>query len=338
MKGRLFLTLALVLALTGCAGTPQSKEAGSTLEVSILGAEPAEEGLQLYAAAERRLDEGSALGQGVGATPAAALEALESQGEQMVSCAHVEHLLLAQSAAGRLPDLLSYAFQDPQQSTETQLWVVRADKLSGVFSGQWDVARRMEVLKATGKDRQGFMPVTLREAAGALAQGEPVLLPALEPGDEDLTCAGSALYDRGELTIWFTGDAALGAALLLGQRIHWTDSLGGQAVSLQSAGCRLVPVWDSGNLVGLTVRCKLEGVRTGGWTGELTDLAPLERRTGQAIRAALEQIQAADAGGLLAGRAGLSRPWQWQALSRQWNSAFPNLSTDVQVKITVAAD
>ncbi len=63
------------------------------------------------------------------------MEGLTNRGEQVVSCAHVEHLLLTQNAAGTLPELLSYAFQEPQQSTETQLWVVRADTLEEAFSG-----------------------------------------------------------------------------------------------------------------------------------------------------------------------------------------------------------
>ncbi len=53
-----------------------------------------------------------------------------------MSCAHVEHLLLTQTAAATLPALLSYAFQEPQQSTETQLWVVQADTLAECFSGE----------------------------------------------------------------------------------------------------------------------------------------------------------------------------------------------------------
>lgn len=64
------------------------------------------------------------------------MEGLTNRGEQVVSCAHVEHLLLTQNAAGTLPELLSYAFQEPQQSTETQLWVVRADTLEEAFPGR----------------------------------------------------------------------------------------------------------------------------------------------------------------------------------------------------------
>ena len=125
MRRLLVWTLLLLFLLSGCAGAPQSREVGSTAVVSVLGAEGAGEDLRLLAAAEGRGEADPFLCDSQGATPAAAVEGLTNRGEQVVSCAHVEHLLLAGSAAGRLPDLLSYAFQEPQQSTETQLWVVR---------------------------------------------------------------------------------------------------------------------------------------------------------------------------------------------------------------------
>ncbi len=137
MRRAMGLALAVLAAclLTGCAGTPQSREAGRTAVVSVLGAEPAPEGLRIHAAAEGRGEEGPMGTDGVGATPAEAIEALSRRGEDVVSCAHVEHLVLSWTAAERLSDLLSYAFQDPQQSTETMLWVLRAPSLEGLFDG-----------------------------------------------------------------------------------------------------------------------------------------------------------------------------------------------------------
>ena len=255
----------LLLLLTGCAGTPQSRESGATAVVSVLGVEPAGQGIHLLAAAEGRGEEEPFRCDSQGETPAAAVEGLTNRGEQVVSCAHVEHLLLTQNAAGTLPELLSYAFQEPQQSTETQLWVVRADTLEEAFSGEADTAKRMSVIKSQGKNRQGFCPVTLREAAAALARKEPLLLPALEVGEQGLAFAGFALYQEGGITQWLTGPKALGAALLLGDRVHWTGSVEEQAMVLQSTGCRVVPQMEEGRLTGLSIRCRLEGVLTGGW-------------------------------------------------------------------------
>ena len=51
-KGVALLLAALLL--TGCAGTPQSREAGRTLVVSVLGAETVDGRFRLTAAAEAR--------------------------------------------------------------------------------------------------------------------------------------------------------------------------------------------------------------------------------------------------------------------------------------------
>lgn len=338
MRKLLALTLLLAL-LTGCAGTPQSREAGATAVVSVLGAEPAGRQLRLLAAAEGRGGEDPFLCDSQGATPAAAVEGLTNRGEQVVSCAHVEHLLLAGSAAGELPDLLSYAFQEPQQSTETQLWVVRADTLGTSFAGPGDVARRMAVIKTQGKNRQGFSPLTLREAAAILAQGRSLLIPALAVGDEGLSFHGYALYQDGTITQWLTDGQALGTALLQGERIHWTGSGQHGAMTLQSTGCRVSPQWEGDTLAGLALHCRLEGSPTGGWQGEEADLARLEEETAQGMVQALETLQQAgtDAVDLL-GKAGLAQPFRWSRLKSQWQEAFPTLFIQVTVTITLSGD
>ena len=338
MRRLLALTLLLAL-LTGCAGTPQSREVGSTAVVSVLGAEPAGRDLRLLAAAEGRGGEDPFLCDSQGATPAAAVEGLTNRGEQVVSCAHVEHLLLASSAAGELPDLLSYAFQEPQQSTETQLWVVRADTLGTSFAGPGDVAKRMAVIKTQGKNRQGFSPLTLREAAAVLAQGKSLLIPALAVGDEGLAFDGYALYQDGTITQWLTDQQTLGAALLQGERIHWTGSGQHGAMTLQSTGCRVSPQWEGETLTGLALHCRLEGSPTGGWQGEEADLARLEEETAQGMVQALETLQQAgtDAVDLL-GKAGLAQPFRWSRLKSQWQEAFPTLFIQVTVTITLSGD
>lgn len=338
MRRLLALTLLLAL-LTGCAGTPQSREVGATAVVGVLGAEPAGRQLRLLAAAEGRGGEDPFLCDSQGATPAAAVEGLTNRGEQVVSCAHVEHLLLAGSAAGELPDLLSYAFQEPQQSTETQLWVVRADTLGTSFAGPGDVARRMAVIKTQGKNRQGFSPLTLREAAAILAQGRSLLIPALAVGDEGLSFHGYALYQEGTITQWLTDGQALGTALLQGERIHWTGSGQHGAMTLQSTGCRVSPQWEGDTLAGLALHCRLEGSPTGGWQGEEADLARLEEETARGMVQALAVLQqaGADAPDLL-GKAGLSQPFRWSQLKDQWQGAFPTLPIQVTVTITLSGD
>lgn len=322
--------------LSGCAGTPQSREAGRTAVVSVLGAEPVPEGLRIHAAAEGRGEEGPMGTCGVGATPAEAIEALSRRGADVVSCAHVEHLVLSWSAAARLSDLLSYAFQDAQQSTETMLWVLRAPSLDGLFDGTRDMAKEMALWKSIGEDHQGLVPLTLREAATRLAQGGDLLVPALEQQGDELAFAGLALYQDGAFTSCLEGQEALGAALLLGQRIHWTGSVGAEALSLQVSGCRVEPVWARGALEGLSVRCRLEGVRTGGWESRDDTADRLGTELSASIRAAVVALQRAgsDGAGLL-GRAGLAAPLRWQGLSQQWAQAFPSCAVTVDTDVFV---
>ena len=334
------VTAAWMLALlSGCAGTPQSRESGATVLAGVLGVEDLGEGFCIRAAAEGRGSQGPFHCESWGQTPAAAVEDLTDRAEQVVSCAHVEHWLVDESAVGELSSLLSYAFQEPQQSTETQLWVFQGGGLDRLFDGEQDVARRMTVLKAQGKDKQGFSPVTLREAAEALAGEEALLLPALRVEGEKLVFAGFGLYQDGEILRWLRGEEALGAALLQGERIHWTGSVGESSIVLQSLGCWVVPQWDGGTLAGLSIRCRLEGTYTGGWQKKQSDAVQLEQGTAQAMRLALHRMQAAgvDAAGLL-GRAGLHCPVRWSALEGQWAEKFPGLSIDLRVEAALETE
>lgn len=336
MLALILLLGCLVLSLSGCAGTPQSRETGSNAVVSLLGAEEAGGKLTLHAAAEGRGEEPAQIFHGQGATPAAAIESLIDQGRQVVNCAHVEHMLLGEDSPTLLPELLSYAFQQPEQSTETQLWVVRGQDLQALFTPEADPAQRMNVLKAAAKDRQGFEPLTLREAAAALAEDRPLLIPALAAGEEGLFFWGYALYEEGRFAGWLTGSAALGAALVQGQRIHWTASAGDQAVLLQSGGCDVTPILEDEKLTGLRLSCRLEGVAAGGW-GALSDTAQLERETAQAMREALRCMQFAGCDGAGLDRlAALRRPVQWTTLRRQWGEVFPSLTCQVSVQLTLS--
>ena len=79
MKRVLALVFLLLLLLTGCAGTPQSRESGATAVVSVLGVEPAGQGIHLLAAAEGRGEEEPFRCDSQGETPAAAVEGLPNR-------------------------------------------------------------------------------------------------------------------------------------------------------------------------------------------------------------------------------------------------------------------
>lgn len=325
------LLLSLVL-LSGCG--PQSQEMGNTAVAGVLGAEPARQGLTIWAAAEGRAGSPPTFYQGEGKTPAGALEDLSARGQQVVTCAHVEHILLPQSAPELVKPILDYAFGDSRQSTESQLWVVRTENLETVFSEEVDPVRRMSVLKDFSTAGQGFRPLKLREAAASLAAGEPILIPALDLTQEGLAFGGFALYQDGAFAAWLTGRTALGAALLLGQPIHWTDSVGDRAVVLESTGCRVKARWQGESLAGLSLTCRLEGTPVGDWQGEVSQLEDTIARSISEAMAILQRV-GADAAGLK-GRAGLSGPLRWNGLTRDWEEAFPGLDSEIRVKLTLA--
>lgn len=330
----LALLLALVL-LSGCG--PQSREMGNTAVAGVLGAETARRGMTLWAAAEGRAGAAPSFYRGEGRTPAGALEDLAAGGEQVVTCAHVEHILLPQNAPDLVEPILSYAFRSPQQSTESQLWVVRTEGLEAVFSEKTDPVRRMSVLKDFSTTGQGFRPLKLREAASALAAGEAVLIPALDLTQEGLDFGGFGLYRKGEFVAWLTGETALGAALLMNQPIHWTDTVGERAVLLESTGCQVEPLWQGEKLTGLALTCRLEGTPVGGWQVEPEDASRLEASTARAMAQAFAVLRRADADGAgVKGRVGLAEPFRWSRLSRIWEDAFPRLTPEISVCIALS--
>ena len=105
---------------------------------------------------------------------------------------------------------------------------------------------------------------------------------------------------------------------------------------LQSTGCRVVPQMEEGRLTGLSIRCRLEGVLTGGWESRPGDVAKLEEETARPSRSvASASARWSTATAWYMARAGLSNPFRWQALSSQWPTAFSTLPVEVSVTITV---
>lgn len=335
MKKWIWLPILVSVWMTGCSTIPQSREAGSTAEIAVIGLQPEGTMLGIYAAAEGRADAAPSIYRGRGDTPAAAVEDLSDSGEQLVSCTHVEHLILSRNGVDRLEEVLSYAFQDIRQSTESQLWLVQGEDLSETFCGEQDPAKRLAVLKSAGKDGRGFRPLTLREAAAAAAAGEALLIPALRQGEDGLEFIGFGLCHKGRVAAWLTGEAALGASLLMGEPIRWTASAGQWALSLRSTGIQAEPVWEGDRITGLTLRCPIEGLRVGGWQEMPEDEAIIGRQTIQAMNAALRIMKnvGVDAVGLK-NTVGMSSPLKWQALSGQWEKVFPHLTVTFSVPVT----
>ena len=121
------------------------------------------------------------------------------------------------------------------------------------------------------------------------------------------------------------------------QPIHWTDSVEDRGVVLESTGCQVDPIWQGDTLTGLALTCRLEGTPVGGWQEEPGDVARLEASAARAISQAFAILRRADGDAAgLKGRAGLSSPLRWNTLSRVWEDAFPGLTPEISVTLTLA--
>lgn len=105
---------------------------------------------------------------------------------------------------------------------------------------------------------------------------------------------------------------------------------------LQSTGCPGGPP-DGGGTADRAVHPLPPGGGPHRWLGEPPgDVAKLEEETARAMYQAMAVLQRAEADATdLLGRAGLSNPLRWQALSSQWPTAFSTLPVEVSVTITV---
>jgi hypothetical protein len=308
---------------------------------SALGFGAAGAGVALYAATQGKQDVPPLIFRGGGDTLAAAVADSRGRGGTSVSFAHVEHILLEEDAGARLMPLLSYAFQNGEQSIESNLWILRGASCGAVFGGgdKEDIIRRLTALKNSGAAGVSLPGSSLHEIAARLFDDGAALIPALTPRDGALVCDAYAVADAGGILGYLEGPAARAAALLSGKSVSWTAAVGGFRGESGSAELRcdaVVPraVWTGDALTGLKLTAAVEGRLLEVWSsGQIPDLA------GQAARGAEEDLRRAvgemqrlgvDALGLRR-RAGLGDPLRWDALESQWRARFPALSVTVRI-------
>lgn len=116
MKRVLALVFLLLLLLTGCAGTPPKSGERRHGGGQCSGGGAGRPGHSPFGGAEGRGEEEPFRCDSQGETPAAAVEGLTNRGEQVVSCAHVEHLLLTQNAAAPCRNCSVMPFRSPSRA------------------------------------------------------------------------------------------------------------------------------------------------------------------------------------------------------------------------------
>ena len=343
------LIFCLLLGLTGCRDTfslPRAKEPRSTAIASVLGVDLPEEAIRVFAMSQGRKDQPPRCYVGEGPSFSEARLETRDQGTETVSYAHVGHLIISERAAAeQLERLLHYSLQNGEQSMESNLWLLREAEMSEVFAGELDISKRLDTLKTSGEAGTSLPPCTLREAAARLADDGVALIPALRWTGSDLVLAGYAVCKKGAVAGYLEEDFADMAAILSGRPLFWNMQIRAQdgqvgTVQLHSGGCKVRPVAPEGQLLGLSLVCKVEGqlleLRS---QGEVIDLTgQVERQVAGALgqTAALLQGLEVDGAGLRR-QAGLGAVRFWPKLSAQWDAVYGNLGLEVTVRARLAA-
>lgn len=344
MRRLLGLALALCFCLSGCrapVSLPRAQEPRSMTIASVLGVENGErDRIQIFAASEGRNEKKPMRYEGQSDSLSGALQDTRDQGTETVSYAHVEHILIgAESVESRLPQLLSFCFQNGEQSIESNLWLVRDTDMKSVFETDMDLAKRLSTLKTSGDEGISLPPRSLRETAAQLADDGAVLIPALRWKQQELIFDSYALFENGTMIGYLEGDLARMAAILSGDSVYWTDQikLGGKkeaTVQLHSSGCRVRPVMQNGQLKQLKLSCRVDGKLMEVWSaGGQTLHDQVERTVKRDLEDAIAYLQKLDVDGAeLRRQAGLSAPWNWGVIETQWGDCFATLPCEITVK------
>ncbi len=345
----LLLTGLLMGSLSGCQvpfALPRPQEPKSTTIVSVLGVFPGEkaETVGLYAASQGRNGGSPIRYRGQGPSLSDALQDTRDQGSQTVNYAHVEHLILDEAAAPRLSQFLGYTFQNGEQSIESNLWLLRGAPMESLFTEDFDLARRLGTLKASGQAGTSLPALSLRRAAAGFFDNGAVLIPALRWQGEELVCDSLALFRGEDLVGYLEGEQAANAALLSGEARYWnlqvqTQSGEAATAQLHSGGVRISPVLENERLKELRIACDVDGTIAEVWDAQIS--REIEGQVETATKASLEEtVKALQGYGAdavsLRRQGGWRAPLWWTQISAQWQEAFPTLPVTVKVTATLS--
>lgn len=345
MRRLLGLLLLLCFCLSGCHAPfslPRAQEPRSTAIASVLGVENGVgDSIRIFAASQGRNGKMPLRYSGQSDSLSGALMDTRDQGEESVSYAHVEHIIMeVETAKIRLSQLLSFCFQNGEQSIESNLWLLRDADMETAFQGEADLAKRLSTLKTSGQEGTSLPPRSLRETAAQLADEGAMIIPALHFRDEELIFDSYALFQNGELIGYLEGDAARVTSILSGKAMYWTKqvSIGEQqeaTVQLHSRGCTVRPVIEDGTLKKLKILCTVKGKLMEVWSGENEESlhTQVEEQVQKDLEETIALFQQWNADGAnLRRQAGFPKFWNWSLLVEQWQDRFASLPCEVTVK------
>ncbi len=346
---RVLCILLCLLCLGGCSNSlslPRATEPRNFAQISVLGVDYSGGRVSAFAATEGRGGAQPAIFQAEGDSLAGARLRSRDQGQETVGYAHVENMIVSEAAAQEyLSELLRYSLQNKEQSLESKLWVLRGAALEEVFTAEQDLAKRLTVLK-TGAEAGTSLPAcSLRQAAARLRDDGTLLLPALTLKEGAICFESYLLLREGKPAAYLEGELARAAALLSGASVYWTDRVKTAAgrevlLELQGRGCRVKADVSEGKLRGLNLRVQISGRLYENWAAEeVSDLeGEVKAIVGREFGDALSTLQTLGADGAdLRRQAGLSAPWRWGLIQREWAARFSALPLNISVEAELRA-
>lgn len=265
------------------------------------------------------------------------------QGSETVSYAHVEHVIIEDTADLRLPELLTYCFQNGEQSIEANVWLLREKEMKEIFREDMDLAKRLSTLKTSGAAGTSLLPHSLRQVAVQMADDGAVLIPALEQKGDKLVFDSYGVFRESRLCGFLEGSAARGAAILAGDSVYWSMQAEGEdgetgTAQLHSGGCKVTPQFSGEKLTGMEVCCNVDGSVMETWsTGEKSHIYGKVKQTVEAeIKETLDTLQGLGADATdLRRQAGILGPWKWNELEHQAIEVFETVPLTVSVRLTL---
>lgn len=349
---RLLLLLyvwALLLFLVGCDASLEADrhDAERLMLIQTMGLDRLDGQLVMSVSSGLGPDDKPALVMSTGASGIEdAISRLQNYSpENQLFYAHVQYLLLGESAAGSdLDQVIEWVDRSPTLRMDTNMLIVRGTARDAVVDASQqatDITQRLASLERQARST-GWSIHTLREAAAALAEGDGALCLAVETASTEnrvftddqqsdaVVPTGYAVLDGDGLVQFLSPEASLGAELLTGDPTGLLVTISGCTLEILDGGAEITAQFAAdGRPEGIAVRCRL---RTGALekpqenvpTPDELDVALSETVrawVGEALQAA--QDNACDFLGLR--QAVVKQAPDKQALDEAWHELFPSV-------------
>lgn len=364
MTGRRWTAMALavgmVLTLSGCggrSGLPYAREMGDmalmrTMAVDTGGAVPYAVTISSGRRArglQREAQPPLILAAGGDSLSGACLQ-IQGLSDSYVFYGYVDQLLLGETLTQRgVEDVLDYFARDVELGLGTQVWAVRGSAADAVATGsETGVEARLDTLNTDSQMGSAGITRTVGEVLSQLLEEGGAFLPTLSvagEGEGALVETGYAVLRGDVLAGFLEGEQARGLELLAGRpgADVFRGTVGTDWAVLRLGGARTAIrlLSEEGQVTGLQVDCTLtadlaESSRS--FTDdELQALCrQLEDRSRQRMEGTLTALMQWQSDCLALGRrAGMSAPALWAQVEEQWQTLFPRLGTQVDVKAHV---